>query len=134
LIDKILKTTSLLPPYAKKHLQIIIENERELFLFQEYFLNNNNNMMVSIAEFRLWKIKARQYSIRDFEKDFTTNAEQAIERLFLYPHCNTTELLIINPIIQGFYNLEQIYQYHFENPHLNPILIGKKLKQLLKFS
>lgn len=129
LID-LMKDTSCLPSYAKKYLKILIENQHDLIMFIDNFLYQYKNIMVSIAEFRWYKLENRIFTYTDFQKEFEINRTEAVEKLFLYPHCRTVHRTLIVPLLKEKFTLEQLYNYQKENPFINSILAGKRLSQL----
>jgi hypothetical protein len=125
-----MKDTSCLPSYAKKYLKILIENQDDLIMFIENFLYQHRSIMISIAEFRWYKLENRTFTYTDFQKEFEINRTEAVEKLFLYPHGRTVQRALIIPLLKGKFNLEQLYNFQKENPLSNSILAGKWLSQL----
>ena len=124
------KETPCLPSNAKKYLKYIIESQHDLVLFIEHYLFKNKSIMFSIAEFRLYKLNNRTFTFDQFQKEFQSNRTMAIEKLFLYPHDQIVERVLIIPLLKGKFTLNQLYNFQKENPLMNSILAGKRLCQL----
>lgn len=126
----LLQDTACLPSYAKKYLAIMIESNEDLIKFIEEYLYQYSNCMMAIAEFRSYKMKNRNYSFEQFQKDFERYERRAIEKLFLYPHSRTVERSMMYPLFEKKFTLKQVFDFHQKNKLINSILAGKSLSQL----
>jgi hypothetical protein len=128
-LTNLLKETSLIPAIAKRYLKVIIESKEELILFIEQYKPKHSNIMGAVGDFRLMKLKARQFTIDEFVDLYAEDCMYAIQKLFLYPPHESFDRYIINPIADGEFYLSDLYNFHMENLNMNPILAGKILKQ-----
>jgi hypothetical protein len=128
-LTNLLKETSLIPAIAKRYLKVIIESKDELIFFIEHFKPKHTNIMGAIGDFRLMKLKERQFTIEEFIDMYAEDCMFAIQKLFLYPSHESFDRYIINPIADGEFYLSDLYNFHMENLNMNPILVGKILKQ-----
>lgn len=128
----LLKEASQFPSVAKKYLKAICETNDELLVFLKQYKPYHKNIMIAIAEFRIFKLNERKYTLNNFVADFEINPQVAIQKLFLYPMDNSFVRYILKPLENEAFYLIDLYNIHKENFILNPILATKKLIHLTK--